>query len=410
MGLFKFIFGNKNPYSSFGLNSYFSSLSGYQPVYTSQNEGVYELSLVRACIHSIATECSKATPVLRKQNKSKEFVIAKQPNAFMTASQFYYRLATIYQVENNAFIVPIEQYDKSKGRYEVVGIYPIAPSTSEIVEKNGKIYVKYTFGSGETNVIEYDRVGHLRKMQYKNDFFGQNNDAFNTTADVLEAQEKISKDAMESSANLRFIAKLNSAVAKKEDMMKQQEMLQEVNLGNKNKTGVFMYDARFEEMKPYDKKPVLLDSEQKKAIDNSVFNYWGVNENILQNKYNEDEWNAFYESMIEPFFIQVGEVLTKMLYTDYQRKNGDEVLLTSDRLQYASNQTKIQVAKEFFDRGIITTNQALCILNMPPVPDGDKRLIRAEYVSISDTKVGKGVTDNGGQPIKTEDNGSQSSE
>lgn len=410
MGLFKFIFGKKDPYSSFGLNSYFSSLSGYEPVYTSQNEGIYELSLVRACIHRIATECSKATPVLRKQNKAKEFVVAKQPNDFMTASQFYYRLATIFQVENNAFIVPIEKYDKSRARYEIIGIYPIAPSTSKIVEKNGIVYIKYEFGSGETNVIEYSRVGHLKKMQYKNDFFGQDNNAFNTTADLLEAQEKISKDAMESSANLRFMARLNASVAKKEDMMKQQEMLQEINLGGKNKTGIFMYDARFDEMKPYDKKPVLLDYEQKKAIDNSVFNYWGVNENILQNKYTEDEWNAFYESAVEPFFIQVGEVLTKMFYSDYQIKDENEVLLTSDRLQYASNQTKIQVAKEFFDRGIITTNQALNILNMPPVPDGDVRMIRAEYVSIEGKKVGKGVTDDGRQPIETKDDGSQSSE
>ena len=83
--------------------------------------------------------------------------------------------------------------------------------------------------------------------------------------------------------------------------------------------------------------------------------------------------------------------MSKIFYSRSQRENHNEILLTSDRLQYASNNTKIQVAKEYFDRGLITTNQALAILNMPPVKDGDKRFIRAEYLNIDG--VGKGVTD-----------------
>jgi len=384
--LYKFIFGEE-PKTKIEDYGYFQTLSGYAPVYTSHDGGIYEIGLCRACIHAKASESSKARPALTKPSRRINYIVSKQPNQFMTATQFYYRLRTIYEIENNAFIVPIEKY--IDGKTIVTGLYPVAYSQAEMKEYDNKLFVLYTFGSGEQKAIEYERVGHLRKHQYKDDFFGEGNNAFNNTCDLIEAQEQGSKSAIESGASLRFIGKLNSQVTGQKDLQAQQKFIGDTNLNGNNKTGVFLYDSRFESMTPYDKKPVLLDAEQKKAIDNNAYTYWGINEDILQRKYNEDEWNAFYESELEPFFIQVGEVLTKMFYTDTQIMNGNEIILTSDRLQYASNSTKINVAIQYFDRGLITTNQALDILNMPPIEGGDVRYIRAEYINPTNEETPK---------------------
>ena len=394
MGLFEFLFGKKKPKAD--LKPYFYPLSGYSPVYTSVDGGIYELALCKAVVHRIASECSKGKPALTKENSRIEFIVAKEPNEFMTTSQFFYRLATIYEIENNAFIVPIENEFGS-----ITGIYPVCPSQATLKEFDGDVYIVYTFPNGTQKAIEYNRCGHLRKMQYKNDFFGDSNRAFTPTADLVKAQELGTEQAIKNGSNLRFIGKLNSEIVDDEDMKEQQEKIHRMNLSG-NKTGVFLYDSRFESMEQIKQQAVLLDADQKKAIENSVFNYWGVNEHFLQNTYTEDEWNAIYESKVEAFFIQVGEVISRMFYSRDQRKNGSEILLTSDRLQYASNSTKIQVAKEYFDRGLISTNQALSILNMPPVEDGDKRYIRAEYLNITD-KVGKGVTDDATGISKTDD-------
>ena len=398
MGLFDFLFGKKKPKAD--MKPIFFPLSGYSPVYTSTDGAIYELALCKAVIHRIASESSKGKPALTKQNKKIEFIVAKDPNDFMTTSQFFYRLATIYEIENNAFIVPIENEFG-----HITGIYPVCPSQAVMKELNGVVYIVYTFADGHEKAIEYNRCGHLKKMQYKNDFFGDSNRAFNPTADLVKAQETGTQQAIQNGSNLRFIGKLNSEIVDEEDMKEQQQAISTMNLSGNN-TGVFLYDNRFESMEQIKAQAVLLDADQKKAIENSVFNYWGVNEHILQNNYDENEWNAFYESKVEAFFIQAGEVLTRMFYSRDQRERGNEILLTSDRLQYASNTTKIQVAKEYFDRGLITTNQALSILNMPPVEDGDKRYIRAEYLNITDN-VGKGVTDGAtGNANKNDDNGS----
>ena len=402
MGLFDILFGKpKSMTNNKQLNLAFSTLSGYSPVYTSHDGGVYELGLCKACIHSIATECAKAYPVLTQKNDRINFIVSKSPNDYMTASQFYYRLATIYQVENNAFIIPI--YDEFG---KTIGLYPVVPSTVELRESNNVVYVVYTFSDGKRYSIEYSRIGHIKRMQYKDDFFGDSNNAFKTTADLLKAQEVGSKNAIDNSADLQFMAKVNDQLIDEEDMRAQQELLSMMNLNSVNKSGVFIYDNRFEEMKEINHKPLLLDAEQKNAIDNSVFNYWGVNEDILQNKYDEDTWNAFYESQIEPFFIQVGEVLSSMFYSRDQRMKGNEVVLTSDRLQYASNTTKIQVAKEFVDRGLITLNQALKIMNMPPLSDGDYRIVRAEYINANG--VGKEEKEHEQGNANTFDDGSMS--
>lgn len=407
MGLFQMLFGHKekeNEKVKDELTPYFETLSGYSPVYTSQDGGIYELGICRSAIHRKALESSKANPALTIPNKRIEYIVKKRPNPYMTASQFYYRLRTIYEVENNAFIVPIED-DMGK----IIGVYPIVPSMSEIKEYNKKLYVIYTFGSGEKKAIELERVGHVKKMQYKDDFFGSSNRPFRSIADLIRAQEKGTKSAIENGSDLRFMGKLNTEIIDEEDFKEQQEFLQKMNL-RANNTGVFLWDNRYEDMKQLLNKPVLLDSKQKETIDNSAYTYWNISENILQNKYNEDEWNAFYESEIETFFIQTSEVLTFMLYTESQIKNGNEILLASDRLQYASNTTKINVAKEYYDRGLITKNQALKILNMPPVEGGDTYKIRAEYINEADVgKGGKEKDELNGQNSSTNDAGAATS-
>lgn len=375
------------------LHSMFASLGGYSPVYSSYDGGIYEIGLCRACINRIATSCGKASPELtNKDYKSKiyNYLVKKKPNPYMTASQFYKRLATIYFAENNAFIIPIEdEYGMIKG------LWPAVPSQCQLKEINDVVYIYFNFIYGETKLIEYSKVGHLRQMQYKNDYFGDVNDAFDTTAKLMLAQEEGAINAIKSSSIVRFLAKISTPIDDDEDYKEQQNMILRNNL-NKNETGVFLIDNRFDEVKPIESKPLLVDAKQKQAIENSVYSYFGISEAILQNKYKPDEWNAFYESIIEPFFIEVGEVLSGMLYSVNQVMNGSEIILTSDRLQYDSTQTKLNVATQMFDRGMIDTNGALNIMNKAPLPDdeGKKRFIRGEYIQVTKSNQG-GISYNG---------------
>jgi len=127
-----------------------------------------------------------------------------------------------------------------------------------------------------------------------------------------------------------------------------------------------------------------------------------VNEDIIQNKFDENTWNAFYEGKIEPFGLQLGLVLTNMTFTENEIAHGNQIMLTSNRLQYASNQTKLQVSTQLFDRGVLTTNQIMDIWNLPHVEGGDERYIRKEYGKVGEED-GNGEESGAGIPKPGDD-------
>ena len=64
-----------------------------------------------------------------------------------------------------------------------------------------------------------------------------------------------------------------------------------------------------------------------------------------------------------------------------QKGFGNEILFEANRLQYASNNTKIQLLQNLMPMGIFSVNDALEIFNMPPVEDGDRRIFSLNYVN-----------------------------
>ena len=111
-------------------------------------------------------------------------------------------------------------------------------------------------------------------------------------------------------------------------------------------------------------------------IKQNVYSYFGVNENVLQNAAIGDAWAAFYEGAIEPFAIQLSDVLTAMLFTTQMKGN---VTVTSNRLQYMSNADKLNVSAQMADRGLMTINEIREIWNLSPIEGGDKTIRRGEY-------------------------------
>ena len=93
---------------------------------------------------------------------------------------------------------------------------------------------------------------------------------------------------------------------------------------------------------------------------------------------------AYYEGKIEPFALQLSLVMSNMTYTERQLACGNMITFSANRLQYASNKTKLEVSTQLFDRGLLNRNGVMDIWNMPEVEDGDKYYIRKEYTEVSE--------------------------
>lgn len=390
MGLFEKIFSKKEITQQ--TDGFFKLLNGYAPVFTSWNGGVYESELIRSSIDARARNIAKlkievngsANPMLTRRLK-------KAPNEWQTWYQFLYRLSTILDISNNAFIVPVlDEFGT------MTGVYPIYPQSYEVVKVNqgGREipFIRFTFETGNRAAIELDRVGILTKFQYKSDYFGESNSALNDTMELMHIQTQGINEGVKSSASYRFMATLNN-FANDEDLRKERERFSAANL--RRGGGLLLFPNTYKDIKQVTTAPFVLDASQSKLIENKVYGYFGVNEDILQNKAYGDSWSAFYEGAIEPFAVQFSEVMTRMLFTMRERTEGNEILATSNRIQYMAINDKLNFTNTQLDRGIINRDEAREVWNLSPLSNGEGQayIIRGEYWNAND-KINEGESNN----------------
>lgn len=376
MNLLDKIFGRKPQNDASMVAPFFESFTDYAPAFTTFNGGVYEMGLTRAAIDRFATACSKLKPEIQGgANQRISRAVATSPNSVQTWPKFLYRLATILECDTTAYVVPEYAWDGS-----VCGIWPLKAEWAEVVEHEGEPWIRFHFATGKTAAIEMADVCVLSKFQYGSDFFGEGN-VLKSTLQLLSLQDQAQEVAIKAGQNLRFIAALNGQV-REDEIEKKKQRFSRDNLSENNKSGILLYDqtfTRMEQVKPY--SYAISDGEMGR-ITQSVYNYFGVNEKVLQNSYNEEEWNAFYEGKVEPFAIQLGDGLSHMLFSQRERKS-NRISFSSNRLEYATSPSKRNMIRDMVDRGLMSINEGREILQMPPIEGGDKYVIRGEYVDAS---------------------------
>ena len=390
MGLFDVIFKHrpKEP-SIMQLKGDFKMLNGYTPRFTSFSGGLYEQELIRSAINANAIHISKlkvemlgaARPALRSK-------MQHAPNQFQTWSQFMRRASTLLDVHNTLFITPI--YDIYG---EPSGIYTPLPHKCEVVQFGDVPYLRYEFADGKHAAVELEYCGIMVQHQYRNDLLGETNAALYPTMELINIQNQGIEEGVKSAATYRFWARINN-FSKDSDITKERKRFTAENFARDSEGGgVLLFPNNYQDIHQVDVKPWVVDSDQMKIIKENVYEYFGVNEDVLQNKFTGDQWSAYYEGKIEPFAIQFSEVMTKMLYTLREQSQGNKVMATANRLQYLSNQDKLNVSSQMLDRGIMSINDVREIWNLPPVEGGDERIIRGEYYN-ADEKVSEEGNDN----------------
>ena len=369
--------------------TFFQTLTAYAPVFTNWGGAIYESEIVRAAIDARARHISKLkVETVGTANPSLQAKLNLGPNQWQTWSQFMYRVSTILDVNNTAFIVPV--FDE---RMIITGVFPVLPSMCTLVEYDGEIWLRYQFATGQFAAVEFRKCAILTKHQYHNDFFGDSNMPLRETMQLIHIQNQGIEEGVKNSATFRFMAQLanfsNSA-----DIVKERERFTEANLSTDSKSGGFLlFPNTYKDIKQIDVKPYAIDADQMKQIRENVFNYFGVSEAVLQNSAKAEDLEAFFDGAIEPFSIQISEAMTKMLFSERERAQGSHIIASANRLQYMSTTQKVQMAKELGDRGAILIDEIRELFNFEPLPDGAGQVapIRGEYKATDE------LSDNGGK-------------
>ena len=357
--------------------SFFQTLTAYQPVFTNWGGAIYESEIVRAAIDARARHISKLkVETIGTANQSLQSKLAQGPSQFQTWSQFLYRVSTILDVNNTAFIVPV--FDE---RMIITGVFPVLPWQCTLVEYKGEIWLRYQFSNGQIAAVEFRKCAVLTKHQYQNDFFGDSNYPLKETMQLLHIQNQGIEEGVKNAATFRFMATLNN-FSNAQDLAKERERFREANLSTESEAGGFLlFPNTYKDIKQIDVRPYAIDADQSAQIRENVYNYFGVNEGVLQNAAKAEDLEAFFDGAIEPFAIQFSEAMTKMLFSERERAQGTHFIANANRLQYMSTAAKVQMAKELGDRGAILIDEIRELFNYAPLPDGAGQLapIRGEY-------------------------------
>lgn len=382
MGLFDFIFKKNNVEPARHNDGYFETLTAYKPHFTTWNGELYESALVRSAIDARARNISKLKfEIIGTANPKLQNRLKYRPNPWQSWSQFLYRTSTILDMHNNAVIVPV--YNDSM---EQIGIYAVLPKKCEIVEYRGEPWLRYTFINKEKAAERLTRVAILTRFQYKSDFFGEKNNALDSVMELEHLNDEGIKEAVKNGAHYRFLARVNN-FSSTEDLKRERIRFSEANLKSEdNNGGILLFPNTYTDIRQIDPQSYTVPEAEQEEIRRNVYNYFGINEDVLQSKAYGDAWAAFYESVVEPFAIQFSETVTAATFTESEIQRGSFIMLTANRLQYMSTTEKLNVSAQLADRGILNRDEIREIWNLPPIPEGAGQAytIRGEYYLLNE--------------------------
>lgn len=371
MGLLEKLFPKK--YRDPIVASRWEPLTAYSAVFKTWRGEIYEFDQVRSAIDTLARNTGKLRIDMQGTAKGKMRTKLKiRPNEYQSWYQFWYRTRTIFEMQNNAIIIPIlDDMD------QIVGLFPVLPSACEVVTYKGREYLRYKFYGNQAAAIEIEKCGIITKHQYKNDIFGDSNTALNSTLSLLDMNRQAIKSAINESNSFKFMARMNN-FAKDEDIEKERRRIKEANM--KDKDGfLLLFSNLVGEPKQIDYKPYSIDEKQLTLINENIEKYFGVSAEAIKNELTGDKAASFYEGAIEPFAVQASEVITNMLFSPIEQTTGNIFMLTANRIQFMTNNDKLNYTSQMADRGLATINELRDVWNLPPIEGGDRLIARGEY-------------------------------
>lgn len=361
-------------------------INSFNSLITNYNSEIYNDLTVRSCVDTIARHVSKLKPVhiikdedgRHLQSTTINSLLNSRPNIYMSTADFLYKVTSQLLYYGNAFI-----FLQKDTQNNIIGFYPIDFATCELKEVNNALYLKFNFYTGKTIAVPYTDIIHIRRNFSSHDFLGQ--DAYQplqeTLSNLFKARRSIS-NKVENSGKISGVLKIKGNVGQ-ENWITQAKTFAKNFMSFTNDTGGIAAVDSSTDFVPITNKVESAEDTQLKYLQSEVYSYFGLTEAIVSGNYTETEWQAFYESIIESIKIQLSQEFTAKVFTDQERKYGNLIDFNSNRLTYASTANKVSMVKELGALGLLTTNEARELFDLPPVEDGDKRLVSLNYINAA---------------------------
>lgn len=394
---------------------YAQMLNGSLPVFSQFGNDVFASDIVEACIRCKATEISKLQPkhiftdengIQTIEKDSINRLLRFGPNELMTTKDFLEKCTWLHEKKYNCFIYPKYEWKIVKGKKVkyYTGFYPLNPIEVDFLEDGyGKLYVQFHFLNTDKVVLPYSEVIHWRKEFSDNDLMGGNQEGqakTETLLPILKINHSLIEGldkAVKNSLAIRGLLKVNALLD--DDKLEEERKEFEQKILN-SQSGILPVSNK-SEYTPLTINPTIMDKETLEFIEGKILKHQGTSLPILTGKFTEEEYQAYYEKIVEPEIIGLGQAFSKTLFTIEQLEAGHEIIFYGQKLLFTNTQNKIAVADILGNRGALTDNQLLELFGYPPFPEGDVRHKSLNYIDrdianqyqLNQFQKGKGVKD-----------------
>lgn len=368
----------------------------YAPIFAFRGEyqgssDLYESDVIGSIANCIASNLGKLTPQVIRRDAAgltiKDDYLAKllslRWSPEITPFDGLYKMGSDLVYKSNAFAVIFYNTDFTR----VQSIVPVTVKSFRIWEEENNIFFRFVWDyDGKEYTLPYQSVIHLKARYDRKRFIGTSPESqLKTTLELLDTTGESLRNAVNNSANLKGYLKYNN-FADDDELKQKVREFQEAYMSAANDGGIAGLDnsMEFHEITQHTN---AIPVTQSAFLRENLYRYYNVNEKILNSTYNESEWNAFYEAVIEPIALQLSLEFTYKLLSERERGFGNKIIFTANRLQYATLQTRVNLGSQLFDRGIITINEYRELMYYEPIEDGDVRMVSLNYVKADEQSI-----------------------
>lgn len=374
----------KTALNNVAMQSAFKMITEQGNGYYAWNGKLFQSDIIRACVRPYAKSIGKLKAKhIRNFNGSISVnpdvymrFLLEEPNPLMCGQVMQEKVATQLALNNNAFILIVRDDNGIP-----IQLYPIPATGVEAKYFDTNLYLKFYFINGNTLMFPYTEVIHLRNDFNDNDIFGESPEIpLKQIMDVLTTTDQGIVNAIKNSGAIRWLLKYTTPM-RPEDLKKNVQEFVDNYLSVSSKTfGAAGADAKADviriEPKDYVPNALQMDNTKKRICE-----FFNTNEKIVNSTYSENEWNSYFESVIEPVALQLSAEYTRKLFNRRERGFGNSIYFDASNLQCASLSTKLAL-QAMVDRGALTPNEWRETFNLSPVADGDKPLRRLDTQTV----------------------------
>lgn len=369
--LFQMIFGVKEQTPRQNMTTV-KLLNGYNATFTNYAGDVVNDATSRACIDSIARHVAQLQPKHIRETSSGYTVIeddawrmlAYQPNELMNAYDFYYKMCAQCEAHNIAFAF-IQRDEKGTP----TGLYPLDYGSYTLLEYHKKLFIQFNFNAGQTYVASLlDDVIVLRNQFISGEFEGGSIAPIVKTMSMKHVIREGIVNAIKTTQSIKGVLKSTKSILKPEDVKRMRDTFVQNFIDGSDGSGIGGLDGTMD-FKEIHLSPVTATDGQVNEVDNEAYSYYGTNINIIQSKFTEEEWNAFYNSKIAPYATRLALEVTNKFFTLPERRRGNKYIFVASRLDHASNETKIAIAQRL--NNYFTVNEIREMFGFERREDGD---------------------------------------